>query len=127
MPKIVDPFFDGNRHLLPLPDAPLRDLARNGAAPREYRKAAVEILFHRKSPYVKHQDLREFVAELEIELDGIVFEHPAPSGPGPLSASMTTKNIFAAELPIGFTGFDSVQIMDKPDPPLEPEKEPDAT
>src|ERR1700678_3117940 len=90
----TDPFFDGNRHLLDLPDTVLRDLGRNEAAPRDYRKAAVEILFHRKSPYVKHSDLRQFVDELEIELEGIVFDHP-PLGPGPLSSSVTTKTMFS--------------------------------
>lgn len=109
----VDPFFDGNKHLLPLPDSVLRDLARNDAATRDYRKAAVEILFNRKSPYVKHTDLAPFVAELEIELEGIVFDHPA-LGPGPLSSSVTTRTMFSDGPVVEFTGFDDVQLVDKP-------------
>lgn len=107
----VDPFNDNNRHLLPLPDSILRDLGRNEAATREYRKAAVEILWNRKSPYVKHSDLRQFVEELEIELDGIVFDHPA-SGPGPLTSSVTTRTMFSDGPVIEFTGFDDVEIVE---------------
>ena len=98
MPKIVDPFDDHGRHLVPLPDSTLRDLARNECAPHDYRKLAVEILLTRKSPFVKHEDLRQFVQELEVELDGIQFEFPAPeTGLGPLTAGFTTKNLFGEE------------------------------
>ena len=110
--KQTNPFEDGNRHLLQFPDATLRDLARNDAAPWKYRKNAVEVLFFRKSPYIKHEDLRPFVHELEIELDGIEFEQPVSSGA--LVASVTTESLYSDDSPTGFTGFDEVQIMDKP-------------
>jgi len=97
MPKIADPFFDGYRHLQPLPDSTLRDLARNEAAPRDYRKFATELLWVRKSPYVKHTDLQEFVQEISAEYEGIQFEFPAPEvepGPGPLTSGVTTTTMF---------------------------------
>jgi hypothetical protein len=100
MPKIADPFFDGYRHLQPLPDSTLRDLARNEAAPRDYRKFAVELLWVRKSPYAKHTDLREFVRELEAEYEGISFEFPAPEvgeGPKPITAGVTTATMFGQD------------------------------
>jgi hypothetical protein len=113
MPKVVDPFEDFGKHLVSFPDATLRDLARNDAAPHNYRKQAVEVLYGRKSPYLKHQDLQPFVHELEIELDGIQFDHPAPSEP--MRASVTTQSLYGQEV-VGFTGFDNVQLRNKPDP-----------
>lgn len=110
MPKTIDPFEDYGRHLLPLPDSTLRDLARNEAAPRDYRLKATEILYHRKSPYVKHEDLREFVHELEIELEGIVFEHPAPSQP--MTSGVTTQTLYGEP-------FDEHGLS--PNPPESPE------
>lgn len=102
MPKtIADPFSDGYRHLNHLPDSTLRDTARNEAAPRDYRKFAVELLWVRKSPYVKHTDLREFVQEIEAEYEGISFEFPAPKveeGPGPLTSGVTTATMFGQEV-----------------------------
>jgi hypothetical protein len=96
MSKTFDPFFDGYRHLRPLSSEILRDLARNECAPRDYRKAAVELLVDRKSPFVKHADLFGLVQELEVELDGIQFEFPAPEpGPGPLTTSITTATMFS--------------------------------
>lgn len=116
MPKIADPFSDGYRHLNPLPDSTLRDLARNDAAPRDYRKFAVELLWVRKSPYVKHTDLREFVQELEAEYEGISFEFPVPEveqGPGPLTAGITTKTMFGSD-----------ELDEVPIPPEAPEDNP---
>jgi hypothetical protein len=62
----------------------------------------------RKSPHAQHEDLQGFVAEIEAELDGLVFEYPDPSvtntpnlpslattTPGPLTASVTTKTMFS--------------------------------
>jgi hypothetical protein len=89
-----DPFEDNARHLRGFPDHVLLDIARNDAAQKPYRLLAVEILQVRKSPLIKHPDIQFLVSELEIELDGIVFEHPAP-GPGPLTASVTTETMFA--------------------------------
>ena len=101
MTKIADPFDDHYQHLFPLPDSTLRDLARNEAAPRDYRKFATELLWVRKSPYVKHTDLREFVVELEAEYEGLDFEFPAPKaeeGPGPLTAGVTTTTMFGSDV-----------------------------
>jgi hypothetical protein len=98
----LDPWNDHNAHLKDLPDYVLFDVARNEAAQRPYRRRAVEILVNRKSPRVKHPDLRELVRELEIELDGIQFEYPAPQGPGPLVASVTTDTLNAEEVVVEF-------------------------
>ena len=106
MPKQADPFFDSNRHLLHLPDHILRDLGRNEAAPRDYRKAAVELLVNRRSPYAAHTDLQGFVQELNAEMEGIQFEHPAPESAfipvvensGPLKSSVTTTTMFSQDV-----------------------------
>lgn len=90
---------DRNAHLIPLPDHILFDVARNDAADRSYRRHAVEILVNRKSPRVKHRDLADLVAELEIELDGIEFEYGKPSGSGPLVASVTTETMQQEDFP----------------------------
>ncbi len=92
-----DPFGDNNVHLRAFPDSTLLDIARNGSAQQDYRLLAVEILQTRKSPKIKHPDIQDLVRELEIELDGIVFENPAPSS-GPLVASVTTKTLQEAEI-----------------------------
>ena len=104
-----DPFFDYYQHQLSLPDHILRDLARNECAEKSYRKNAVEILRNRKSPYVRHEDLRDLLEEIEAELEGIQFEFPAPSedvvaappSPGPLTAGVTTKTMFGSEEIVG--------------------------
>ena len=134
MARIFDPFDDKGKHLLPLPDSTLRDLARNDSAGRDYRKLAVEILMARRSPLAKHPDLQGFVAELEVELDGIALEYPEPvpePGPGPLTCGVTTKTLYGdsvveAEKP-EFTGFDEVQILNKPRKKPKPKEAPDAT
>lgn len=88
---MTDPFDDKGIHLKGFPDSTLLDIARNGAAQRDYRLTAVEILKVRKSRHINHPDIQGLVQELEIELDGIEFEHPAPSGA--LTASVTTKTM----------------------------------
>lgn len=87
----VDPFGKDFSHLRSFPDHVLLDIARNGSAQHDYRLLSVEILQGRKSPKIKHPDIQDLVHELEIELDGIEFEHPAPSGA--LKASVTTKTM----------------------------------
>jgi hypothetical protein len=89
----IDPFDDKFVHLRHLPDYVLVDIARNDAAQKPYRLLAVEILQARKSPKIQHPDLQHLVKELAIELDGIVFDHPAPE-PGALKASFTTTTMF---------------------------------
>lgn len=122
--KQINPFDDGGAHLRTFPDATLRDLARNDSAPWKYRKQAVEVLHVRRSPLIKHPDLEPLVHELSIELDGIEFAKPE-SGPGPLTAGFTIATMFGgevtdmevlrkAEMAPKFTGFDEVQITDKP-------------
>lgn len=87
----VDPFGKDFSHLRSFPDHVLLDIARNGSAQHDYRLLSVEILQSRKSPKIKHPDIQELVHELELELDGIVFENPPPSEA--LSASVTTKTL----------------------------------
>lgn len=110
---MTDPFDDKGIHLKGFPDSTLLDIARNGAAQRDYRLTAVEILKVRKSPRINHPDIQDLVRELEIELDGIVFENPTPSGA--LKASVTTK-----------TMAEDVEVIDNTEatidvPPIEPE------
>lgn len=93
----VDPFGKDFSHLRAFPDHVLLDIARNGSAQHDYRLLSVEILQGRKSPKIKHPDIQELVHELEIELDGIVFENPAPSS-GALTASITTKTMQEGEV-----------------------------
>ena len=115
-----DPFEDNQKHLRTFPDHVLLDIARNDAAQKPYRLLAVEILQVRKSSLIKHPDIQSLVSELEIELDGIVFEHPASNGPGPLTSSDTTATMFAdGPIDNGFTGFDfPEEVVDVP--PSEP-------
>lgn len=124
-----DPFEDNSQHLKTFPDHVLLDIARNDAAQKPYRLLAVEILQVRKSPLIKHPDIQFLVSELEIELDGIVFEHPAPSGPGPLTSSITTATMFSDGPVIENESSDSlsevVEIVPTTDPspvPSEPKK-----
>lgn len=93
---LADPLDDHYAHLRHLTDSILRDVARNDCAPHDYRKFAVELLLVRKSPYAEHEDLREFVRELEAEMGELQFEYPAPEpGPGPMVASVTTATMFS--------------------------------
>jgi len=122
MSKISDPFFDHHQHLRGMPDATLRDLVRNDSAPWEYRKFAVEILSVRKSPFIKLDYMLPFVHELEIELDGIQFDHPAPSEP--MRASVTTETMFGGDVVDmealrklqAFSGFDDIVEKDSDAP-----------
>jgi len=74
------------------------------------------------------------VEELEIELEGIVFEHPAPSGPGPMTAGVTTRTLYgASDEVIDNTGpispeapVDVPPTEPAPIPPKPASKEPDA-
>lgn len=125
------------------PDHVLLDIARNDAAQHDYRKLAVEVLVNRKSPKIKHPDLAPFVHELQIELDGIIFDHPAPGNP--LIASITTESLNAtenhqnsispdlaiqhpeaeevsAETSTPFTGFDGIEISHYWYPQLDSEE-----
>jgi hypothetical protein len=94
---MTDPFDDKGIHLKGFPDSTLLDIARNGSAQRDYRLTAVEILKTRKSSRINHPDIQDLVRELEIELEGIVFENPAPSS-GALTASVTTKTMQESEV-----------------------------
>jgi hypothetical protein len=95
MPAKIHTLWDDRfEQLQHLPDNILFDMARNESAAHNFRLFAVELLVVRKSPRIKHPDIRGLVEELEIELDGIEFEHPAP-GPGPMVASVTTATMWA--------------------------------
>ncbi len=105
-----DPFDDNCAHLATFPDHILRDIATNECAQHDYRKHAVEVLLVRKSPLVQHPDLRIFVDELEVELDGIEFDHPAPEdAPGPLTASVTTETMFSDPPPVPEEVFETLE------------------
>ncbi len=129
----VDPFGKDFSHLRAFPDHVLFDIARNGSAQHDYRLLSVEILLGRKSHKIKHPDIQELVHELEIELDGIVFDNPAPSS-GALTASITTKTMQEGEVVDmealrELTMLPGVETSDVPptEPasvPTEPEKEP---
>jgi len=102
MPKKIDP-FDNLAYVRTFPDAALRDIGRNESCSREYRKLAVEVLLNRKSSYANHTDLREFVEEIGIELEGIQTEYPAPqpiveTSTGPLTASVTTASLYGIDV-----------------------------
>ena len=144
-----DPWADNAASLRTFPDHVLVDIARNDAAQHDYRKLATEVLWNRKSPRIQHPDLQPFVRELEIELDGIVFDHPAPGNP--LIASITTETMSREDVlpalqsevavsdpkaeeihaeippaPQAFTGFDEVQLEEpivstETEPPLPTE------
>lgn len=115
-----DPFEDNSAHLKTFPDHILLDIARNDSAQHPYRLLAVEILRARKSSKIKHPDIQHLVAELEIELEGIEFEHPAPSGPGPLTAGVTTATMFG-DGPVIDNSIPAPQLEPSIDvPPPEP-------
>ena len=96
----------------------LRDLGRNEAADRTWRKAAVKKLIEKNHPYMNHPDFRELRLEIKEEEDGLhevesiiaqVEEKVAEVVPvqkvdvpeqakedepsGPFKASFTTKNL----------------------------------
>jgi hypothetical protein len=107
----IDP-LDSTNLTKNFPDAALLDIARNGSAQKDYRLLAVEILQARKSEKLKHPDIQHLVQDLEIELEGIVFEHPAP-GTGALKAGVTTRTLYGTPEQ-QFTGFDDVDVLDEP-------------
>jgi hypothetical protein len=115
---MTDPFDDKGIHLKGFPDSALLDIARNGSAQRDYRLTAVEILKTRKSPRITHPDIQDLVRELEIELDGIVFENPAPSGA--LKASVTTRTM-AEDVEFIDNGVPEPEVIPTDVPPTEPE------
>lgn len=113
------------------PDHVLVDIGRNDAAEHRYRLFAVEVLAARKSPKLKHPELQGLVRELEIELEGIEFVHPAPSGGGPLVASITTESLgyspeiqdvpeVVEEAPVLADPFASEATNDLDVPPADP-------
>lgn len=117
-----DPWQDNAASLRTFPDHVLVDIARNDAAQHDYRKLAVEVLANRKSPKVKNPEFRPFLDELEIELEGIVFNHPAPSSFAAMTASITTDTLYGSQ-PIDnteqFIGFDEVELKETPAVPTE--------
>lgn len=83
-----------------LPGHILLDLARNEAAPRNMRKAAVELLVANKYPQANHPEVRLFLLEIEdenrarAEVQDIV-ETAAETQieSGPFKASVTTETL----------------------------------
>lgn len=109
----IDP-LDSTHIIKNFPDAALLDIARNDSAQYDYRLFAVELLHTRKSEKLKHPDIQHLVQDLEIELEGIVFEHPAP-GPGPMKAGVTLRTLYGTP-EHQFTGFDDVDVLSEPVP-----------
>lgn len=56
-------------HLAGLSAEVLRDLARNEAASKEWRKAAVELLIKKQHAFANHPELRELAYEIKAEED----------------------------------------------------------
>jgi hypothetical protein len=59
-------------HLSHLSPEVLRDLARNEAASKEWRKAAVELLLEKKHSHANHPELRQLVFEIKAEREAKV-------------------------------------------------------
>lgn len=84
-----------------LPGHILLDLARNEAAPKAMRKAAVELMIANKFPQAKHPEVRLLLLEIEdenkarVEVQDIVETAvESPIEPvGPFKASVTTKTL----------------------------------
>jgi|SRR5580693_654566 hypothetical protein len=102
-------FDQRDAHLGHLPGEILRDMARNESAPKEWRKAAVQIMLDKKIPYTSHPDIAWLVQEIQAEseardevesivetaIEGPIQVHnavPAQVPTGPFKASFTTAN-----------------------------------
>lgn len=88
-------------HIGHLPGPILRDIARNESAPREWRKAAIELMLDKGCPEANHPDFLSLLLEVKSqreakdEVQSIVesaIEAPLDDAPGPFKASFTTKN-----------------------------------
>ncbi len=105
-------FEQRDAHLGHLPGPILRDIARNDAAPREWRKAAIELMLEKNFPEVNHPDLRGLLQEVKSEreakdevqsivesaiegpLDQVFRSSGSENVPtGPFQASFTTKSL----------------------------------
>lgn len=94
-------FEQRDAHLGHLPEQILFDLARNEAASRDWRKAAVEIMLDKNFPKVNHPELAFFVQEIRQEraarqdVEAAVesaIEAPLPEASTP-RASVTTASL----------------------------------
>lgn len=107
-------------HLGHLPGPILRDIARNDSAPREWRRAAVELMLDKKCPEVNHPDLADLLREVRAqhdakdEVQSIVesaIEGPLDDMPdvveahesqrpvtGPFTASFTTHSLYQDDI-----------------------------
>ena len=99
-------FEQREAHLGHLPEQILFDLARNEAAPREWRKAAVEIMLDKNFVKVNHPELAWFVSEIQQarsarqDVEAVVetaIEAPLPEANTP-SASVTTATLQQPEI-----------------------------
>lgn len=83
-----------------LPAQILLDLARNEAANRDWRKAAVQFLLDGKHPQAGHPELAGFVAEIQQEktasndVQAVVEAAIEDEFPGAPSASVTTSSLW---------------------------------
>jgi hypothetical protein len=95
-------FSQRDAHLGHLPGPILRDIARNESAPREWRKAAIELMLDKHCPEVNHPDLLSLLLEVKAhreakdEVQSLVesqIEQPLEDAPtGPFKASFTTQS-----------------------------------
>jgi hypothetical protein len=105
----------------------LRDLARNEAAPKESRLAAVEILKQRKSKHVNHPELIDLSREHFLRLNP---EECPPGEPDPDSAikpepeEVVDEDRSAEELLLQDLFQDGPGMENEPEPELEPEAGP---
>jgi hypothetical protein len=95
-------------HLGHLPGFILRDIARNDAAPREWRKAAVEIMLEKGCAEVSHPELAELLREVkahheaksevqsivESAIESPLDDHVSQKQAGPFSAGFTTQSLY---------------------------------
>ena len=105
-----------NDHLAPATPEVLRDLGRNEAADRTWRKAAVKKLIEANHPYANHPDFRELRLEIKgeeeatHEVESLIAQvadkvtevvqkvdkeipKQAEEPKGPFQASVTTKSL----------------------------------
>lgn len=101
-------------HLGHLPGQILLDVARNEAAPREWRKAAVQIMLDKNCHQASHPDLAFLVieiqaeAEAKAEVESVV--ESAIEGPLQVDTAVPTQ-VLPAEKPLTFHIMDLQQPL----------------
>lgn len=93
-----------------LPNEFLRDMARNPAADRRFRAAAILVLMDKHHPYADHEDLRAFIHPSASE-----YGRPTGDDGQPLTDRQILERI-ASGRPV---------VVEIPAPPVEPAPAPD--